>query len=199
MRNFIRFIIGSSCCILLVLFSHCKNDTPKLFPVSVADFTAFVEATGYVTDAEKFDWSIVQLDVVNFMVRYGIDWRCPDGLSYARPEYPITQVSYNDALAYCQWAGGRLPSYEEFWQLSQKDTRPVVESAPQIFPLEQVNIIGNVWDMTITERADAHIRLAGGSYLCNKNTCNGTSSDRVLFIDKMTGNTHISFSILMEE
>jgi len=179
---------------VLLIFSNCKNET--LHPVSVAEFSEFVEATGYVTDAEKFDWSIVQEDVFAFKVLYGLSWRCPDGEMEARSEYPVTQVSFTDAAAYAKWAGARLPSYEEFWKLTGSDHRPIVESAPKILPLRQVNIVGNVWDITRTQRYNEEIRLAGGSYLCNKNTCNGTSPERELFVDKMTGNTHISFSII---
>ena len=178
----------------LLLFQNCKKE--GLYPVSVAEFAGFVEATGYVTDAEKFDWSIVQEDVYTFKVLYGIDWRCPDGELAARPDMPVTQVSFNDALAYGNWVGGRLPSYDEFWKMTRNDTRPIVASAPEILPLSQVNLVGNVWELTTTERANGEIRLAGGSYLCNNNTCNGTSRDRVLFVDKMTGNTHIGFSII---
>lgn len=177
-----------------VSFFSCKNE--KLHPVSVADFSKFVKETGYITDAEKFDWSVVQKDVHSFNVLWGLSWRCPDGEMKAQSELPVTQVSFRDAAAYAKWANGRLPSYEEFWKLAKNDHRPIVESAPEIFPISQVNLIGNVWDITTTERYNREIRLAGGSYLCNKNTCNGTNPNRQLFVDKMTGNTHISFSII---
>lgn len=180
--------------IVLLCFSNCKNEA--LHPVSVADFSKFVDETEYITDAEKFDWSIVQEDVHSFNVLWGLSWRCPDGEMEARPEFLVTQVSFIDAAAYAKWANGRLPSYEEFWELTKNDRRPIVESAPEILPLDQVNLIGNVWDITTTERQNGEIRLAGGSYLCNEKTCNGTSPKRQLFVDKMTGNTHISFSII---
>ncbi len=52
----------------------------RLVPVSVADFEAFVSATGYVTDAERYGWSIVQLDVYNFNLVENAIWTAPDGV-----------------------------------------------------------------------------------------------------------------------
>lgn len=111
-------------------------------------------------------------------------------------DYPVTQVSYNDAIAYCKWVDARLPSYEEYWELVKQDKRLINESSPAILPLNKVNIVGNVWDITSSENDKQEIRLAGGSYLCNVKTCNGTNPNRKLYVDKTTGNTHIGFSII---
>jgi formylglycine-generating enzyme required for sulfatase activity len=73
-----------------------------LTPVSYAQFELFVNQTSYVTDAEKYGWSNVQIDVYNFKKVKNANWRTPDGVNkpYSK-ELPVTQVSYNDALAYC--------------------------------------------------------------------------------------------------
>jgi len=181
---------------LIVFFYLGCKDITKLETVSVKDFSKFVKETGYVTDAEKFGWSIFQKDVYTFKVDSGLVWNIPNGVDSAKMNYPVTQVSYNDALAYCEWAKVRLPSYEEFWKLVKSDKRPINESAPLILPNEQTNIVGNVWDITTTENVKHEIRLAGGSYLCNVKTCNGTNPSRELYVDKMTGNTHIGFSVI---
>ncbi len=174
-----------------------KQAVPTLHPVSVEEFETFIATTAYVTDAEKFAWSIVQLNVWDYEVREHVDWRCPDGIEEAKTNFPVTQVSYNDALAYAKWTGTRLPSYEEYWTLVANDTRPINEAAPHILPLQQVNVVGNTWDITSPDRL-GRIRLAGGSYLCNKSTCNGTSPERVLHVDAATGNTHISFAVVQD-
>lgn len=188
------FMLRVFCCTIftLLLFPSCKQE---LIPVTVGDFQKFVAATNYKTDAEKYEWSIIQRDVVKFEIMEHIDWQCPDGEMAALPENPVTQVSYNDALAYANWVGKKLPTYEQYWGLIASDTRKINTFSNQIFPPNQVNLIGNVWEITTPDN-QGRIRLAGGSYLCNVNTCNGTDPQRELFVDKITGNTHISFALI---
>ena len=178
-----------------IIFICYSCSDQKLKQITTADFREFVAETNYVTDAEKYDWSIVQLDVINYEILYGIDWRCPTGMAPANDNDPVTQVSYNDALAYAQWKGVSLPSYEDYWLLTIADNRPINAASLSILPVDQVNMIGNVWEIT-TPGVYGNIRLAGGSYLCDKNTCDGTSKERELLVDKITGNSHIGFAII---
>lgn len=183
----------------LCLIINCQDDANTLTPVSVADFSTFIAETNYITDAEKFGWSIVQEDVYNFRTESNANWRTPNGIDSTKNDMPVTQVSYNDAIAYCKWANVRLPNYDEFWKLAKNDSKKIIENTTSIYPLKDANIIGNVWDITTTENTNGEIRLAGGSYLCNPRTCNGTNPNRVLYVDKMTGNTHISFSVVEQK
>lgn len=182
---------------LLVLcsFFSCENKT--LQTVTVSEFSKFVEETGYITDAEQYGWSVVQITVDSFQVVKKVNWMFPDSLHQAGPSLPVTQVSYKDALAYANWSGTRLPSYEEYWAFVKNDQRLIHKSSNTILPVDQVNIIGNTWDITLPDPR-GQIRLAGGSYLCNENTCNGTDPNRELYVDQETGNTHISFSVIRE-
>ena len=169
------------------------------FWVSVGkEFKNFVNATGYVTSAEEYGWSFVQQNVYDYIVVDGANWLKPDGTNPSIDSLPVTQVSYNDAIEYCKWAGVSLPTYDQYWQLVSSDDRLIVSD--NIYPIssvESVNIIGNVWD--ITEPINSNqIRLAGGSLFCSIDTCHGTQEDRELFVDKETGNIHIGFSILTE-
>lgn len=84
--------------------------------VTNAMFAAFVQATGYQTQAEAlgnawgFDGSWRDVP--------GADWRHPDGPSSSiagLEHHPVVQVSWFDAQAYCQWAGRQLPS-EAQWE-----------------------------------------------------------------------------------
>ena len=153
------------------------------------------QETRYETDAEKFGWTIVQKDVFNFEVVYGGNWKCPDGINSAIEDNPVTQVSYNDALAFAEWSNTTIPTYKAYWHFAEADHRPINSNGTQIFPEGHTNVVGNVWEIT---RPDSlgQIRLAGGSYLCRKNMCNGTSPNRTLYVDAQTGNSHIGFAVI---
>ena len=185
--------------IVQVIITSCEQSRLGLRPVSVADFEKFVAQTGYVTDAERYGWSIVQLDVYDFITRKGAHWRKPNGLAAANdPDLPVTQVSFNDALAYCQWANVRLPTYDEYWDLVRTDERTIVsENLYPISAVDKVNILGNVWDITEPNKG-GQVRLAGGSLFCSMTTCNGTVADRMLYVYKETGNIHIGFSVIFQ-
>lgn len=186
--------------LLLLLFifnTSCNLKTNNLIPVTYAEFESFVNETGYITDAEKYGWSIVQIDVYNFKKVKSANWRIPNGINLVPSgKLPVTQVSYNDALAYCQWAKKRLPSYEEYWENVKNDNRVIVsENKFPISEIDTVNIVGNVWDITKSEKNNS-IRIAGGSLFCSINTCHGTVKERELYVDKETGNIHIGFSVI---
>lgn len=181
--------------LFFIFFTSCKEKEIILKAVSYSEFESFVNETGYITDAEKYGWSIVQLDVYNFKKTENASWKKPDGINKINSgKLPVTQVSYNDASAYCKWAKKRLPSYDEYWKLVKNDSRVIIsENKYPITEIDTVNIVGNVWDIT---EEDNLIRLAGGSLFCSENTCHGTVKEKELYIDKETGNIHIGFCVI---
>ena len=183
----------------LLFLTFCSNVEEKsLNPVTVEQFKEFVNATGYETDAERYGWSIVQLNVYDYKIVDAATWLIPDGDNLSIESLPVTQVSYNDAIEYCKWAGVSLPTYDQYWKLVSSDERLIVSNNNYpISPVEEVNIIGNVWDITEPINSD-QVRLAGGSLFCSIDTCHGTQEDRELYVDKETGNIHIGFSVLSE-
>ena len=186
---------------LLFLFflTFCSNVEEKsLHPVTVKEFKEFINATGYETDAERYGWSIVQLNVYDYKIINGATWLKPDGENTSEDNMPVTQVSYKDAVEYCKWAGVSLPTYNQYWELVSSDDRLIVsDNKYPISPVDEVNIVGNVWDITEPINSD-QVRLAGGSLFCSIDTCHGTQEDRELYVDKETGNIHVGFSVLSE-
>lgn len=86
-------------------------------PVTVAAFARFVEVHGYVTQAEKLgSGAVMQFGSGRWQLVPDANWQQPQGPrgEAAKPDHPVTQVSWNDAAAYCAAAGKRLPSEVEY-------------------------------------------------------------------------------------
>lgn len=117
-------------------------------PVTVAEFRAFVEETGYRTDAEEFGNSgVMDLNTGQWVLAEGANWRTPLGTGgqQAKDDHPVTQVSWNDAQAYAEWKGRRLPTEIE-WEYaakSGKNTGSKFSWGNEL--MEKASFKANVW------------------------------------------------------
>ena len=106
--------------------------------VSNAQFEEFVNATNYVTEAEKFGWSYVFWKHATAKARensrgeagganwwLGIEgacWKRPEGVGSnlkKRGDHPVVHVSWHDAMAFCAWSGKSLPT-ESQWEFAAR-------------------------------------------------------------------------------
>ncbi len=142
------------------------------YPVTNTRFAAFVDETGYVTEAECAPEAAVYpgtppeklvpgalvfvmppgpVDLGDFAQWWawtpGADWRHPNGPTSSiegLDQHPVVQVSHSDVIAYCEWAGCELPSEAE-WEYA---ARGGIDGATFTWgneDLQETDPVANTW------------------------------------------------------
>lgn len=145
------------------------------FLVSNKQFGKFVEETEYLTDAEKEGAGMVRIGRRWKKVE-GANWQTPDGLTSVdgKDDYPVSQISYNDALKYCQWANKDLPT-EAQWENTARGPNgnefPWGDSEPNDTMANFDNIIGAPTPVSEYEKGQSYYGaydMAGNVYQWSK-------------------------------
>ncbi len=131
--------------------------------ITNAQFYQFIQETGYKTTAEEWGWSFVFHSQVPESVDptlgidglewwrqvYGANWRDLNGPGTQEkswhPDHPVVQVSYHDAMAFAQWAAGRLPTEAEWEHAARGGLGDVKYPWGDDEPTDTTNLNCNNW------------------------------------------------------
>ena len=132
----------------------------------------------------------------------------------SRAKYPVTNVSYNDAVAYCNWlskndssATYRLPSEKEWEQAAghmpkdadfnageNKGLTAVNSYSNTLSASGAVNMWGNVWEWTSTSRTDGTKAVKGGAWDSKRTDCR--TENREIGRNPNSGYSNVGFRVI---
>ncbi|MCD8024712.1 MAG: formylglycine-generating enzyme family protein [Candidatus Gastranaerophilales bacterium] len=178
----------------LPVLGAAQNVSVAYTPVTNAEYAKFVSATG--RKAPK-NW---------------INGIMPANLA----KYPVVNVSYNDAVAYCNWlsnndssatyrlptekeweqAAGHMPKDADFNAGENKGLTPVNAYSKTISASGAVDMWGNVWEWTSTARTNGKA-VKGGAYDSKRTDCR--TEDRTQSRNPDTTYENVGFRVFREK
>ena len=141
-----------------------------------------------------------------------------DGFKYIEGEdnYPVTYVSYNNAVAYCEWLSKkdtnyiyRLPTEEEWEQAAGHMPKDADFNAntnkltsvdmykDTLTASGSIDMWGNVWEWTSTVRSGDNVAVKGGAYDTAKTYCRTENRDESR--DKTKSYDNVGFRVFREK
>ena len=132
------------------------------YAVTNSQFAAFVQDTSYITEAEQLGDSFVFAGFLPQNTQFtqalpdapwwrmvkGASWRTPFGPEVDEnpiANHPVVHVSWHDALAYADWAGGRLPLEGEWEYAARGGLGDIVFPWGDIPPNDHDYFPCNIW------------------------------------------------------
>ena len=88
--------------------------------VTIADFSHYAKATGVITKAEEAGKGLVYEN--GWEHKSGWNWRTPFGVK-TDSRLPAVHINFDEAAAYCRWAGKRLPTDNEWLNAAYTESR----------------------------------------------------------------------------
>ena len=179
----------------LPVLGAASNVSIAYTTVTNADYEKFVIATGHIAP------------------NYFINKKAPaDKLNY-----PVTNVSYNDAVEYCEWlskndatvnyrlptemeweqAAGHMPKDADFNSGNIAILMPVDTYKNTLSASGAIDMWGNVWELTSTERTTDKVVVKGGAYNTGRTECRTENRDESR--DKNKGYENVGFRIVREK
>ncbi len=138
----------------------------------------FVEtADNYGQHGFWIDWNEVSNDEYRLCARLEFcsspqSYLCSDVDYYSEPEYhnyPVVNITKEQASAYCAWAGMELMTVEDWLAAAdvikaETGNFDLVNKMPLENNSENSNIIGNVWEWTPDKNRGGDLIIVGGSW-----------------------------------
>ena len=87
--------------------------------MTIGAFAEFVAVTGFSTKAEDAGGMVYE---AGWVVKPDWNWRYPYGIA-SPPEEPAVHITFDEAMAYCDWRGQRLPSRDEWIRAGHTELR----------------------------------------------------------------------------
>jgi len=95
---------------------HLKMDISE---VSIAEFSQFADKVGLITKAEKEGGMVYES---GWVIKKGWNWATPYGIP-SPPDEPAVHITFDEASAFCEWKGKRLPTRREWIDAAYTENR----------------------------------------------------------------------------